>query len=208
MALFDITCPLNASTAVWPGDRTYQAEWTARINREEGSGSAVNIGAVSMGTHTGTHADAPLHFDADGCSVDHLDLLPFIGPATVIEHSEKTPIRPRHVDLGAVAPRILFKTHCSNYGSSEWCQDLCPFTEKAIDAFGACGIKLIGTDAPSVDPVDSKKLSAHHACQRNGIAILEGLDLRLVAAGTYELIALPLMLGGLDASPVRAILRK
>ena len=204
MQLIDISRPLDTSIAVWPGDRPYAAEWTAEIGEE---GSVVNIGALSMSTHTGTHVDAPLHYDAEGASVDELDLSTFVGPATVIEIEHAVPIQPDDFTAADLSERVLFKTPCSDQSPSEWCEDLAPLSPEAVRELSDAGVVLVGTDAPSVDPVDSKELSGHHACRQHGIHILEGLHLRGVAPGNYELIAMPLPLRGLDASPVRAVLR-
>lgn len=205
MKLIDISRPLDPSISVWPGDRPFEADWTALIREE---GSAVNIGAVSMSTHTGTHADAPLHFNPHGTPIDEVDLSVFIGPATVIEIDDAAPIRPEHLPGTDLQPRILFKTPCSNQPPAAWCEENAVLTIETIRHLAEQSVRLVGTDGPSVDAINSKTLPAHHACMEHGIHILEGLHLRDVVPGTYELIAAPLRLCGLDASPVRAVLKQ
>jgi len=203
MAIIDISRTLCPQMAVWPGDRPFDRSWTARLEE----GSSVNLGAVSLSLHAGSHADAPLHFDADGASVTQLDLDSFLGPASVIDVRGVEAIRPEHLQ-GAVPiePRVLFRTSFSEVPIDEWRDDFPFILPKTIDWLGARGVVLVGMDTPSVDPADSTALSAHHALHRNGIVNIEHLNLRGVAAGTYHLVALPLKLEGMDASPVRAVL--
>ena len=200
----DITRALDPRIAVWPGDEPFAARWTARIE----NGSTVNIGAVSMSTHTGTHFDAPLHYDADGAPTDALGLACFIGPAVVVEVREGALILPEHlagIDT-ARFPRVLFKTRASDTPGDVWSDDFPALHPETVDALGRRGVVLVGTDAPSVDPADSTLLLAHHALARCGIVNLENLCLRGVEPGGYQLVALPLKLAGMDAAPVRAVL--
>jgi len=163
-----------------------------------------------MSLHTGTHADAAKHFRSDGASPDTADLTAFVGRALVVDLSENKP-------LEAITPnqfeqfrdnhptRVLFKT---NTADPTVFPDACAyFSKAAAELLAAWKVKLVGIDTPSVDQLQSKSLDAHHLFDRAGIAILENLMLRDVTAGWYELIALPLKLVGMDASPVRAVLR-
>jgi arylformamidase len=203
MDLYDISRTLSAELAVWPGDQPFQPTWSARIGRD----SVVNVGAVRLSTHAGTHADAPLHFEAGGLAIDQVPLLQFIGPAYV-HHTTDDPVRPG--DLAAVDlrryPRLLLRTRHSDVPDAVWDEALVPLLPETIDFLGEQGVVLVGTDAPSVDPADSTTLAAHHALARWNIINLENLVLREVPAGGYFLVALPLKLAGLDAAPVRAVL--
>jgi arylformamidase len=117
-------------------------------------------------------------------------------------------IEPRHVegvDLGNPG-RILFRTD-SIRDRKTFPERFTALSPELASLLGERGALLVGLDTPSVDPFDSKTLDAHHALARGRVAILEGLILDGVPEGLYELIALPLKLAGLDASPVRAILR-
>jgi arylformamidase len=204
MALFDISREISADTAVWPGDQEVEWTWTARVGEND---SPVNLGAIHLSTHTATHADAPLHAHSEGTAVDALPLEAFVGPAQVIELDDHaSEVRPHHVaDLRA--ERVLFKTAASNLPDEEWPDAVVPISPETISHLSQAGVVLIGTDAPSVDPLDSTDLPAHHALRTAGIVNLEGLSLRDVSPGLYELMALPLKIDGGDAAPVRAVLR-
>jgi arylformamidase len=129
-----------------------------------------------------------------------------VGPCQVVETRVEV-IDGRFVErLQDLPPRVLFDTGQPR----RWLRFPERFTylsPEAIEILADRGVRLLGTDAPSIDPLVSKELSAHHACARRGVRILEGLALEGVAPGTYELVALPLLLEGADAAPVRAILR-
>jgi arylformamidase len=201
----DISQVLNDKIPVWPGDTPYQ--YKVSWGMEE-SGS-VNVGQVTMSTHTGTHIDAPYHFDNDGKKVIELDFNLYIGPALVVQLQQPTSIGLKElqdVPLQGVK-RLLIK-------SGAW-QDKTifpksiPHIEPELAAYLAeQGVQLLGLDLPSVDPLDSKELSAHHELNRHGIHILEGLVLDKIEPGEYELAALPLPLEQADGSPVRAVIRK
>lgn len=189
---------------IWPGDTPFQYE----VSWSKADSGSVNVGSLSMSTHTGTHVDAPFHFDDDGKRIIELDLELYIGPARVVDMTGKDSIGAKdlaHVDLEGVK-RVLFRTR-SWKNASEFPEKI-PHLEADL---GPClaerGIRLIGVDVPSVDPIDSKDLHAHHSLNQNGIHILESILLDEVEPGDYELIALPLPLVEGDGSPVRAVLR-
>lgn len=189
---------------VWPGDTPfhYEVSWS---KAESGS---VNVGSLSMSSHTGTHVDAPFHFDDDGKRIIELDLELYIGPVRVLEMIGKKSIGVKDledVDLEGMK-RVLFRT-LSWQNASEFPEKI-PHLEADLGPFLAeRGIRLIGIDVPSVDPIDSKDLNAHHSLNENGIHILESVLLDKAEPGDYELIALPLPLVEGDGSPVRAVLR-
>ncbi len=166
----------------------------------------MTLHAVSMSLHTGTHADAPMHVEKDGASIDTLPLSAFLGPAQVIDARGAGAIGSSHVPDGDLAPRVLFKTDSSDVPDTTWSPDFAPILPETIEALAARGAVLIGTDAPSVDPAGSEALPAHHALVRHGIVNLENLLLRGVAPGRYWLAALPIRFVGVDAAPVRAVL--
>ncbi len=209
MKIYDITRPLHATTAPWPGDTRFEHRLTWRI----ADGAVVNVGALSMGTHNGTHADAPFHYLSDGAAIDALDPALFLGPAVVADVTtagwsigrDALESAGRHFRDGGV-PRLLLKTGA--WPDSTRFPERLPLLAPDVPAFlGAAGVRLLGLDVPSVDAIDSKDLPVHHALADAGICIIESLDLSVVPAGVHELIALPLRIVGGDASPVRAILR-
>lgn len=205
MILYDISRPVSPGIAVWPGDQAFQARWTMRVD----AGDACNVAAVTMSVHTGTHADAPYHFDDLGAAIADVSLDAYVGPATVVEAGARGTIDVddlQALDFARIR-RILFKTKTSRLDASQWDFAYAYLTERAARWVADRGLLLVGTDAPSVDPSDSKTLMAHKLLAAGRVAILESLSLAAVPPGEYELIALPLRLVGLDASPVRAILR-
>jgi arylformamidase len=204
MKIYDISRKLENGMPVWPGDTPfhYEVSWS-----KLDSGS-VNVGSLTMSAHTGTHVDAPFHFDDHGKKIIELDLDLYIGPARVIDMAGKESIGAD--DLKGIhlegCKRVIFRTIAWN-NPKEFPERI-PYLKADLGPFLAGkGIRLIGVDLPSVDPLDSKDLSAHHSLNENGIHILESVLLDDVAPGDYELIALPLPLVEGDGSPVRAILR-
>lgn len=201
----DISQVLHDKIPVWPGDTPfhYEVSWGM-----EESGS-VNVGQVTMSTHTGTHIDAPFHFDNDGKKVIELDFNLYIGPALVIHVEKPESIGLKElqgVDLKGVK-RLLIRTDA--WQDKTVFPESIPHIEPELAAYLAeHGVQLLGLDLPSVDPLDSKELSAHHELNDQGIHILEGLVLDKIEPGEYELAALPLPLEQADGSPVRAVIRK
>lgn len=201
--IYDISQPLGVRTAVWPGDQSIELGWTL----ERRQGDSVNVAALRMSVHAGTHADGPLHVRDAGPAIGGMPLEAYIGPALVIDARGRQSLEPdliAGIDL-AETPRILFRTRPAID------PETFPETVTAVGAalaeqLGAAKARLIGTDAPSVDPIDSKTLDAHRALVRGGVAILENLVLTHVPPGRYTLVALPLRLVEADSSPVRAVL--
>lgn len=209
--LIDISQTLRNGLPVWPGDTEYQAERTWQLD----DNCPVNVSRIQLSTHSGAHADAPLHYDNDGLSIDEVDPAIYIGPCQVIHLERRTGQQRIEVadcqqwvkaDVPSVA-RILFRTYPS-FPHQEWDSHYWPISAEAIDWLANVGTSLIGLDSPSLDPQESKTLDAHMAVRRHRMAILEGLVLDQVTPGEYELIAPPLKLAGMDASPVRALLRR
>lgn len=202
--LWDISPSISPSTPVWPGDTVFTAEPTWQI----AGGCPVRVSRMSLSTHTGAHCDAPSHYDPQGASIDEVDLTPYIGACRVIDCIGASVVEPRHVAhaLHGVPPRILLRTYaCAP--QTRWDSAFASVSAETIALLAKSGVALIGIDTPSLDPQESKTMDAHHAVHAHRMAILEGIVLDAVPAGDYELIALPLKLSGMDASPVRAILR-
>ena len=206
-SLIDISVVVSASTPEWPGDTPWSCRWTWEVAR----GDSVNVSSTTGSPHVGTHADAPFHVDPGWPASDALPLDSFTGPSTVVDVSgqsgaltlESLGLLSGHVAGG----RLLLRTGRSIAGA--------PFPDQwpwiAEDALGellARGLRLLGVDAPSVDPRESTSLSVHRVLFQGGACILENLDLRQAMPGDYHLTAFPLRLAGLDAAPVRAVLRR
>lgn len=205
MKLIDITPPVRSGMAVFPGDAVYQSKSTFQI----GPDCPVNVAEFSMSCHCGAHADAPLHYDPQGASIDQLDLDDFVGPARLIDaRGEGQLCCPEDIEdqLQNSPPRVLLRLS-ERLDPLVWPAGFRSLAPSALELLVARGVRLVGVDVPSVDPDTSKDLPSHMVACRNNLRILENLELSSVPPGDYELIALPMKLEGLDAAPVRAVLR-
>lgn len=202
--LYDISPTLSPELPVWPGDTPFSSHTTWSI----AAGEVVNVSAFTTTTHVGAHVDAPLHTEAHGRGIAELDLATFLGPCRVVEVPAVPLLGPRHLPPAGAddPPRLLLKTGSLPH-RTHFPESFTALSPELAGELAARGLLLVGLDTPSADPADSTELSAHHALAGAGVAILEGLVLDAVPPGRYELIALPLKLAGLDASPVRAVLR-
>jgi arylformamidase len=204
--LIDISPSLRVGMGVFPGDAAFAVSQTFTI----GPDCPVNVASFAMSTHCGAHVDAPLHYDPQGASIDRLDLGDFIGPARVVAACGKDPLCGYDeiaAALDGAPPRLLFKL-MDRGDQPDWPTGFRTLAPETVERLALRGTRLIGVDVPSVDPETSKSLPSHMVCRRHDIRILENLVLSDVAPGDYELIALPLKLTGLDAAPVRAVLRR
>jgi arylformamidase len=204
--LYDITRTVRPSTAVWPGDSPYQAIPQWQIAR----GDSVNLVTLTLSPHTGSHADAWFHYEADGAHPAAMPLDAYIGPARVLTVTRRAgPLRAEDFAPGALegVQRLLVHSHVSSVPDDQWPAEF-PWVSPALIAqLAGQGCRLIGLDSPSFDSLDSTDLPGHHALAAHGMVNLECLCLNGVPDGDYELIALPLRLDEACGSPVRAVLR-
>jgi arylformamidase len=208
--IWDISRPLTNDLAPWPGDTPFRYE----LKWEMTGTCSVNVGAVSMSVHNGTHTDAPFHFIRKGDMIDRVPLQNYIGPAVVIDLAEKLSRTRPFVAIAdlehgrsqiAETRRVLLKTNC--FPDSKRFPDWIPVLKAEVVAWlRELRVVLLGVDLPSVDPIDAKVLANHYALNAGNIAIVESLDLSEVEAGVYQFVALPLKVVGGDAAPVRALL--
>ena len=206
MTLIDISPSLRIGMGVFPGDAAFAVGQTFTI----GPDCPVNVTSITMSTHGGAHVDAPLHYDPAGDSIDMLDLRDFIGPARVIDARGKEPLcgfEEIAAALDGAPPRLLFRLMGRGDGLA-WPTGFRALAPETVEHLAQLGTRLIGVDVPSIDPETSKSLPSHMVCRRHDLRIVENLVLADVTPGDYELVALPLKLGGLDAAPVRAVLRR
>jgi arylformamidase len=203
--LWDISPPVDAHAPVFPGDTRYAHAWSARI----GPGCPVNVSAVTLSPHVGSHADAPLHYDDTGAPIGAVALEPYLGRCRVIHAIGRGPlVRIEHLRhaLADLPPRVLVRTY--EKAPIDRFDDALPaYAAETVEALADLGVTLIGIDSASIDPAASKELPSHQAIRRRGLRVLENLVLDAVPEGDYELIALPLKWMTADASPVRAVLR-
>lgn len=205
MKLIDISMNLNNKTPAWPGDAPFHYKLTMSIE-ETGS---VNIGQFTASNHTGTHIDAPFHYDNEGLKVADLPPERFIGEALVINMENKKVISKEDLQSFQFngVTKVLFRT-MSWEDRKQFPQSYTVINEDVAEFLYDKGVDLIGVDTPSVDPETSKELPAHHSLYNYDLLILEGLQLDHVAPGAYELMAFPLKMDEADGSPVRAILKQ
>ena len=203
--LYDVSVAVRVGTPEWPGDAPFDCGWTARI----ADGASVNLSSTSGSPHVGTHADAPLHVHDGWPASDALPLGAFLGDALVLDVSDAATgpmaITPDDLRLAGVE-RLLLRTG-RTIATGRFPADWPVLSAETAAALARRGVRLVGVDAPSVDARESKSLEVHRALFAGGAFVLENLDLRDVPEGRYELIALPQRLVGLDAAPVRAVLR-
>jgi len=190
---------------VWPGDTAFAFERTWKME----DGSPVNVGRMTMSTHSGTHGDAPLHYSETAPDIASVELDPYIGECLVVD---ATGVNGGSISVGDLphlgsVDRVLFRTF-ERFPHGEWDSTFTAIDAETVEWLALQGVKLVGTDAPSVDPQESKTMDAHKAVLEHDMRILEGLVLDDVPEGRYELIALPLKIAGGDAGLCRAILRE
>jgi kynurenine 3-monooxygenase len=206
-APIDLTPAITERLGVWPGDTPLSREILCDLAK----GDPVTLSTIRATVHLGAHADGPNHYLPNGGGIGEQPLRHYLGPCVVMTANARRGARLVPADLaGGMArvtrPRVLIRTGTFPL-ADQWNNDFAALSPELIDALADRGVITIGIDTPSVDLQDSKDLPAHQAIGRHEIAILEGLDLSAAPDGEYELIALPLKLMGLDASPVRAVLR-
>lgn len=204
--LWDISPVIGPGVPVFPGDTPFSQRWTWTLDDT----CPVNVSEITLSTHTGSHTDAPLHYDNAGVAIAQVELATYLGPCRVIHAMDASPrVEPHHVEphLSAVPPRVLLRT-CLHAAVDHWDSAFTAVAPATIDLLHSHGVRLIGIDTPSLDPEQSKTLDSHQRVRAHAMAILEGIVLDDVPGGDYELIALPLKIVGCDASPVRAVLRE
>jgi len=207
MKLIDVSVPLDENLPTYPGNTPYSLQAVKRITR----GDSSNVSTVHMSAHSGTHVDAPRHFFDKSPGVEGLALEILIGRARVIEITSRKGIGADEladIDLSDDI-RVLFKTSNSRlWGSGSFQKDYVGVTEAGARHLVEHGIKLVGVDYLSVEPFKKPGAPTHHLLLGAGIIVIEGLNLRDVEPGIYEMFCLPLVLVGADGAPARVVLRK
>ena len=208
MKIYDVSLLLKPGMPVWPGEPGFEIN---RIQSIEG-GVGANVSAIRTGCHIGTHIDAPLHFIEGGKSVDQLSIDLFVGRATVFSLSVR-----ECIDREAIAhigirkgQRVIFKTSNSSiWGQEEgFRKEYVYIAEDAARYLADVGIKTVGVDYLSIEAFGLDGCPTHHILLGAGVGVIEGLDLRGVEEGEYDLCCLPLRIAGADGSPARVILRE
>jgi arylformamidase len=211
MEIYDVSVPLSSATPIYPGDPGIEISQS----KDLANGDAANVSLVHFGLHSGTHVDAPAHFIEGGVKVDALPLESLIGEAEVVEVAEHIKVIDESVisaNCFRGSQRVLFKTRNSSFWNNPekgFRVDYTYIDSAAARRLVESGIKLVGIDYLSVEGFNTEKYETHHILLANNVVILEGLDLRSVPAGLYELICLPLKIAGGrgDGAPARTVLR-
>ena len=210
MKLHDVSILISEDIPIWPNDPGISMDLTRSIAR----GDNANVTRLNMGVHTGTHIDAPFHFEPNKATIDQLSLDVLIGPCRVFEIPEISkaigPSDLEKLDFDNHI-RVLFKTRNSKLwknGERVFKKDFVHMHVEGAKLLVDRGIKLVGIDYLSIENYGSLDHATHHLLLRNNVVILEGLDLSGISAGDYELIALPPKLKGADGSPARVVLKE
>jgi arylformamidase len=206
----DATATLDpATTPIYEGDAPLKFDFLKDMRK----GDPLTLSAYSMGAHSGTHIDAPMHFVRDGATIDRVSFDPLIGPALVIDIADNVAAIDaaelnRHDWRGA--ERVLFRTRSSLRGwmsSSTFHRDFTYIAPDAAQLLADAGVKLVGIDYISAEQFGAPAPMTHRILLGRGIPIVEGLSLANAPAGDYEAIILPIKIGGHEAAPARAVLR-
>lgn len=200
----------SATTPVYEGDAPMKFDFLKDMRR----GDPLTLSAFSLGAHSGTHVDAPMHFVADGAPVDRIALEALVGPARVVQIPDSVQAidaaeLARHQWRGAV--RVLFRTRSTErrwMSSAEFHRDFAYIAPDAAQLLADAGVKLVGIDYISAEQFGAPAPLTHRILLGKGIPIVEGLDLADVPAGDYDLIVLPMKVRGHEGAPARAIVRK
>jgi arylformamidase len=214
--IYDISVSISNTLVTWPGDPGIRVERSLDLH----CGDPATVSMLHMGSHTGTHVDAFSHFKTNGQSLDQLDLSVYIGRALVVEIEDPHAVtlgelqrNPHFLDIRK-AERILFKTINSerDWARQAFNEGFCHLNPHAADFLIELGVKLVGIDYLSVESYRAKELydedaPTHHRLMDAGVYIVEGLNLKNIKPGWYELICLPLKISDGDGAPARVVLR-
>lgn len=208
MQLFDISVPIRPGMIVYDGDPDVYVERVKTI----AGGASANVSRIDFGVHTGTHVDAPGHFIDGAAGVETLPLDALIGPAFVVDATGIS----GNIDAATLtgleipvdATRLIFKTtNSALWDLDRFSADFYALTDDAAKALVARGVRLVGIDYLSIGP-KGNGVATHVALLEAGVVIVEGLDLRNVEPGSYQLACLPLKIVGSDGAPARAVLMR
>ena len=205
--LLDVSVPLRPALPTYPGNPPFQLDPIKRI----ADGASSNVSRLVLGTHSGTHVDAPRHFLDDGQSVDALPLDLLIGRTRVIEIARRGAIVVEDLEEAGLREdiRLLFKTpNSALWNSSAFHDDYTYLSPAAAQYLVEQGVKVVGIDYLSVEQFKKPGAPAHRTLLSNDVLIIEGLDLSEAEPGMYEMYCLPLLITGADGAPARVVLKR
>ena len=210
MKIYDITLTTSPRTLTWEGtEQGFSVKWTEKLGA---TGAACNLSVFTLGTHTGTHLDAPLHFVPGGATVEALDVNVLVGPAQVVEVYGRDRITAADLAQAGIAPgteRVLFKTDNTRLGrlrDGVFHPDYVGIAPSGAEWLVTLGVRLVGVDYLSVGPYGPVNVETHRILLGAGVVVVETLVLDEVNAGAYTLVALPPKFAGLEGSPCRCLL--
>jgi len=204
----DVSVPLHTGMVHWPDNPPVTIERQLDMAR----GDVCNVSKMSLGVHTGTHMDAPIHFIRGGIGIDQMPLTTARGQARVIEIGDPVSIKPEELADHNIqrGERILFKTRNSArcWQTDDFAENFIYIAHEAAQYLASLGVQMVGVDYLSVGGSHVDGPETHQALLGGGICIIEGLNLSQAESGIYDLICLPLRIVGGDGAPARAILRR
>jgi arylformamidase len=207
MKLIDVSVPLDANLPTYPGNTPFAVEAIQRIAQ----GNHANLSSLHLSAHSGTHVDAPRHFFDAGAGVDALPLEILCGRTRVIEVTSRKAVEAEDLAASDLSEdvRLLIKTHNSRlWGTAEFQKEYVGVSESGAKYLVEHGIKVVGVDYLSVEPFKTPGAPTHHTLLGGGTIVIEGLNLRDVEPGVYDMLCLPLRVVGADGAPARVVLRK
>lgn len=206
MRTFDVTVPLRQGLPTYAGEPGVTLDYHKRLER----GDPYNVSALSLGSHTGTHVDAPYHFIDGAPTVDEIPLDALIGPCQVVEHNGNAHVSADDFDRWRLPPdtsRLLIKTSNSRlWDDDRFHEDYIALTADAAKWIVNRGIVLVGIDYMSIEEFGATKFVVHETLLERNVVILEGVDLRGVSPGDYQMVCAPLLVVGAEGAPARVIL--
>jgi arylformamidase len=205
--IYDVSVPIANGMPVWPSDPPLQLTSQGHLSRDKTH--TVQVTRIEMGSHTGTHIDAPFHFVEGGRRLEDISLNEMVGPAMVVQIQGVPSIQRKHLTPlnWTDVRRVLFKTDNSTHWNDGTFYEEFVFLEPdAAEFLVQQGVRLVGIDYLSIDPYKSEKHPAHFVLLPRNVIIVEGLNLSGVEPGPYQMVALPLNLQSGDGAPARVIL--
>ena len=199
----DVSIPMCDGMTVWPGDPPFSLNAQSRI----AAGAGCNVSAVAFSTHTGTHVDAPWHFEEKGKRLHEMDTSVFFGQALLIDASDTGIVRADNLGEGELPSRVLLKTRNSEYPhDAPFKKDYVAVDRDAAERLVDEGVRLVGVDYLSVAPYKQAGQETHHVLLQADVLVVEGLRLANFSQGTYPFVVLPLPLVDADGAPCRAFI--
>ena len=205
--IYDVSVPIQNGMPVWPSDPAIKLTANAHLSRDKSH--TIRVTSIEMGSHTGTHCDAPAHFVEGGKTLSEIPLECFVGPATVFEIPGTRSIERSHLERldWTGVERVLFKTdNSAHWNDGRFFEEFVYLEPEAGEFLVSRNVRVVGIDYLSIDRFRSEKHPTHFALLPHDVVLLEGLNLSKIAPGRYHMVALPLNLQHADGAPTRVIL--